>query len=162
MARIKLLDEDTVNKIAAGEVIERPASAVKEMVENSIDAGATRILVELEEGGRNLIKVIDDGCGMDPEDLSLAFQKHATSKIRSASDLSNISTMGFRGEALASIASVAGSVEVYTKTSSAMTGTYVKMEKVARSQRSRRWGGPQALPSPSGISSKTFQPGEST
>ena len=128
MARIKLLDEDTVNKIAAGEVIERPASAVKEMVENSIDSGATRILVELEEGGRNLIKVIDDGCGMDPEDLSLAFQKHATSKIRSASDLSNISTMGFRGEALASIASVAGSVEVYTKTSSAMTGTYVKME----------------------------------
>ena len=127
MARIKLLDVDTVNKIAAGEVIERPASAVKEMVENSIDAGSTRILVELEEGGRNLIKVTDDGCGMDPDDLSLAFQKHATSKIRSASDLNNISTLGFRGEALASIASVAGSVEVCTKTRSATAGSYVKI-----------------------------------
>jgi len=107
MGQIKVLDQNTVNMIAAGEVIERPASVVKELVENSIDAGATEITIYIEDGGKRLIRVIDNGCGMDAEDLSVAFEAHATSKLKSSADLLNISTMGFRGEALASIASVA-------------------------------------------------------
>ncbi len=107
MASIKVLDQHMVNMIAAGEVIERPASVVKELMENSIDAGAKNITVEISDGGKKLIRIIDDGFGMDTEDLEKAFLPHATSKIKGSDDLLKISTMGFRGEALASIGSVA-------------------------------------------------------
>lgn len=103
---INILDESTASKIAAGEVIERPASVVKELVENALDAGAKRIDIDIKDAGRSLIRVTDDGCGMSREDAVLSLQRHATSKIRSADDLSSITTLGFRGEALPSIASV--------------------------------------------------------
>src|SRR6516162_2792141 len=107
MPRIQQLPPSVVTKIAAGEVIERPASVVKELLENSVDAGATRIDVEIEQGGAELIRVVDNGCGISDEDLPLAFASHATSKIDNADDLFRVRTLGFRGEALASIAGVA-------------------------------------------------------
>src|SRR3954468_13961348 len=107
MPRIRQLPHNVVTKIAAGEVIERPASVLKELLENSVDAGSTRIDVEVEQGGTELIRVVDNGCGIAPEDLPLAFATHATSKLQSADDLFRIGTLGFRGEALASVGGVA-------------------------------------------------------
>ncbi len=115
MGNIVLLDDLTINKIAAGEVIERPASVIKEMVENSIDAGATNITVEIKNGGISFIKVSDNGKGIAQDDLEIAFERHATSKIRSADDLDTVTSMGFRGEALASIAAISN-VEMISKT----------------------------------------------
>lgn len=127
MGKIVILDENTSNQIAAGEVIERPASIVKEMVENSIDAGATSITVEITGGGIRSIRVTDNGDGIGADDVAMAFERHATSKIKNIYDLDKLSTMGFRGEALASIASVA-KVEVITRTEEAQTGTRVIVE----------------------------------
>lgn len=106
MSKIRLLPASIVNTIAAGEVIDRPAAVVKELIENAIDAGASRIDTYLEDGGRKLIRISDDGIGMDEEDLALAFQSHATSKLQNADDLFAIHTLGFRGEALPSIGAV--------------------------------------------------------
>lgn len=127
MSKIRVLADHLANQIAAGEVVERPASVAKELVENAVDAGATRISIEVEGGGRRLLKVSDDGEGMVRDDAVLAFERHATSKISRPEDLSAISTLGFRGEALASIASVAR-VELTTRTETGSAGTRVVIE----------------------------------
>ena len=127
MPNITLLDQNTINKIAAGEVIERPASVVKELLENAIDARATAVTVEIKEGGTTFIRVTDNGCGIPREEVPLAFLRHSTSKIKSVEDLFTISSLGFRGEALASIASVC-QVELITKTSEALTGSRYSIE----------------------------------
>src|ERR1700704_30854 len=127
MSKIRVLADHVANQIAAGEVVERPASVAKELVENSIDAGATRISIDIEAGGRRLLKVSDDGDGMIRDDAVLAFERHATSKITKSEDLNSIATLGFRGEALASIASVAR-VELTTSTEDAPGATRVTIE----------------------------------
>jgi len=127
MSKIRVLPDHISNLIAAGEVVERPASVAKELVENAIDAGATRIVIDVESGGRRLLKITDDGEGMTRDDAILAFERHATSKISKAEDLAAISTLGFRGEALASIASVAR-VELITCTEDATAATRVTIE----------------------------------
>ena len=127
MGNIVLLDDLTINKIAAGEVIERPASVIKEMVENSIDAGAKNITVEIKNGGISYIRISDDGKGIARDDVEMAFERHATSKIRSAADLQDVKSMGFRGEALASIAAIA-TVELVTKTEEEQIGTKIVVE----------------------------------
>ncbi|WP_010243517.1 DNA mismatch repair endonuclease MutL [Acetivibrio cellulolyticus] len=127
MGKIVILDENTSNQIAAGEVVERPASVVKELVENSIDAGSSNISIEINNGGVSLIKVVDNGNGIDEDDVEIAFERHSTSKIRRADDLESISTLGFRGEALASIASVS-LVELTSRIKDRQYGKYIKIQ----------------------------------
>ena len=122
MAKIHVLSQDTINKIAAGEVIERPMAAAKELIENAIDAGADTIAVEIDNGGKSLVRITDNGSGMEAEDIELAFTPHATSKIKDVEDLLTVSSLGFRGEALSSIASVS-QLEMITKTEEALMGT---------------------------------------
>jgi len=125
MSRIRILPENVANKIAAGEVVERPASVVKELLENALDAGARSIRVEAESGGKRLIRVVDDGCGMNRDDALLAFERHATSKLRTADDLLSIATLGFRGEALPSIAAISRLV-LETRTPEEEQGTRIE------------------------------------
>ena len=127
MSQIKVLPESVINKIAAGEVIDRPASVVKELIENAIDAKASRIDIYLEDGGRKLIRVSDDGIGMDAEDLALAFQSHATSKLQNADDLFAVHTLGFRGEALPSIGAVSHA-GIISRVKGAMDGAEIKID----------------------------------
>lgn len=127
MANIQVLDQITIDKIAAGEVIERPASIIKELVENAIDAGASAVTVEIKEGGISFIRITDNGCGIPKEEVPLAFLRHSTSKIRSVDDLTTVASLGFRGEALSSIAAIA-QVELITKTKDEVTGTRYRIE----------------------------------
>ncbi len=127
MPKIIQLSQHVANMIAAGEVVERPASVVKELLENAVDAGATKITVEIKDGGMTFLRVTDDGCGMEPQDAKTAFLRHATSKLRTAEDLAAISTMGFRGEALAAIASVSR-IDLMTKTAQAIAGISLHLE----------------------------------
>src|ERR1700675_1966105 len=126
MGKIRVLSDTVANKIAAGEVVERPASVVKELIENSLDAGATELRIEVESGGRRLIRVTDNGCGMMRDDALLAFERHATSKLSDVKDLLSIATLGFRGEALPSIASVSRLL-LETRSDDETTGTRVEI-----------------------------------
>ena len=127
MAKIHLLDHNTIDKIAAGEVVEKPASVVKELVENAIDAGATALTIEIKNGGIDFIRITDNGQGIDAADVKNAFLRHATSKLEKADDLQYVTTLGFRGEALSSISAVA-KVELITKTQDALLGTRYVIE----------------------------------
>ena len=124
MTQIKILSDRVANQIAAGEVIERPVAVVKELIENSIDAGASKILVEIKNGGKSFIKVTDNGVGMDPDEALISLERHATSKLKEANDLNEIRTYGFRGEALPSIASVSSFI-LKTRTENALEGTEI-------------------------------------
>ncbi|MEO5648240.1 MAG: DNA mismatch repair endonuclease MutL, partial [Chitinophagaceae bacterium] len=147
---IQLLPENIANQIAAGEVIQRPASAVKELLENAVDAGADEIRLFINDAGKSLIQVIDNGKGMSELDARMCFERHATSKIRSIDDLFHIKTMGFRGEALASIAGVA-QVELKTKTANQQAGTSIEIENsIVKSQQ------PVAMPQGTNISMKNL------
>ena len=127
MPNIIQLSSHVANLIAAGEVVERPASVVKELLENAVDAGATKISVEIKDGGMTFLRVTDNGCGMEPQDARTAFLRHATSKLRTAEDLAAIATMGFRGEALAAIASVSR-IDLLTKPAGSLIGTSLHLE----------------------------------
>ena len=127
MPRINQLAPHVADLIAAGEVVERPGSVVKELLENAIDAGASHITVEIQNGGMTFIRLTDDGCGMDPEDAKIAFLRHATSKMKTAEDLANIQTLGFRGEALAAISSVS-KIDLLTRTAGSASGTSVHLD----------------------------------
>ena len=127
MPKIQKLSPHIANLIAAGEVVERPASVVKELLENAVDAGATKVTVEIRDGGMTFLRLTDNGCGMAPEDAKTAFLRHATSKLRTAEDLAAIGTMGFRGEALAAIASVSR-IDIMTKTAGSIAGTSLHLE----------------------------------
>jgi DNA mismatch repair protein MutL len=142
MGRIRILPDQVANKIAAGEVVERPASVVKELLENSLDAGATDVRVEVEAGGRRLMRIVDDGCGMLRDDALLAFERHATSKLRDVKDLLSIATLGFRGEALPSIASVSRLV-LETRAAEETTGTRIEIAggKMLRCEEAALGGG---------------------
>ena len=142
MGRIRILPDQVANKIAAGEVVERPASVVKELLENSLDAGATNVRVEVEAGGRRLIRIVDDGCGMLRDDALLAFERHATSKLRDVKDLLSIATLGFRGEALPSIASVSRLL-LETRAAEETTGTRIEIAggKMLRCEEAALGGG---------------------
>ena len=127
MAKINILDDSTINKIAAGEVVERPSSIIKELVENSIDAGSSYISIEIENGGKDLIRIVDNGSGIDKDDVNKAFLRHATSKINTVEDLSSLESLGFRGEALASISAVS-KLEMLTKTEEALIGLRIVLD----------------------------------
>ena len=142
MGRIRILSDQVANKIAAGEVVERPASVVKELLENSLDAGAAELRIEVESGGRRLVRIADDGCGMLRDDALLAFERHATSKLRDVKDLLSISTLGFRGEALPSIASVSRLL-LETRSAEETTGTRIEIAggKMLRCEEAALGGG---------------------
>ena len=127
MPKILQLSPHVANLIAAGEVVERPASAVKELLENAVDAGASKVTIEIRDGGMTFLRVTDNGCGMSPEDARTAFLRHATSKLRTEEDLAAIASLGFRGEALAAIASVSR-IDLMTKTAGSLSGVKLHLE----------------------------------